>query len=160
MQNPASECRFLTGQRMGHEMALLVVDDNEDDRIFLEHVLTRSGLRIAIEFVRDGAEALEYLTRRAISGLRLPDVVLLDFHLRKFNGVELARRIKAHLELASIKIVIWSGAMIFEAWEAAYEQGASLLLWKHANLSLLEKDVNTLYAMGGEGDFVEGGLGI
>src|SRR4051794_25008892 len=145
---------------MGHAMRLLVVEENEDDCILLEHAILRSGLQIAAQFVRTGAQALDYLVSCALKGFGLPSVVLLELDLPGVNGLEVARQIRARLEFAAVKIVMWSGAVSPWMQEAGYETGAALILGKPADTSTLETNVKALYGLGEKADFVAGGLGI
>lgn len=65
---------------------VLVVDDDDEMRAVLRHVLELDGWRVAE--ARDGREALARLTEAR------PDVVLTDLEMPRLDGVGLARRVR------------------------------------------------------------------
>ena len=95
---------------------VLVVEDSLVVREFLVHILgSDPGIRI-VGTASDGEEAIEAVRRLQ------PDVVTMDIHMPKMNGLEATRRI---MEIHPIPIVIVSGssdphdvAMTFRATEA------------------------------------------
>ena len=77
---------------------VLVVDDEERNRRLLRDVLISKGCRVTE--ARDGEEAL-VLARR-----ELPDVILLDIMMPKFDGFEVCRSLKADTATMQIPILI------------------------------------------------------
>ena len=76
----------------------LVVDDDPDLRDVVVYMLERVGFEVHLE--SDGEAGLKL----AID-LR-PDVVLLDWMMPRMSGVEVARSIRADLDLNSIAIIL------------------------------------------------------
>lgn len=66
----------------------LVVDDNETNRIILEHMLAHKNIRSTL--AANGIEALEILMK----GKRF-DVILMDYHMPVMSGVETIEKIRA-----------------------------------------------------------------
>src|SRR5690606_3971440 len=66
----------------------LVVDDNETNRIILEHMLSHKNIRSTL--AANGIEALEILMK----GKRF-DVILMDYHMPVMSGVETIEKIRA-----------------------------------------------------------------
>ena len=76
---------------------ILVVEDQEDNRIILRDLLTSAGFDV-IEAVngQDGVDLAE--TER-------PDLILMDIQLPVLDGYEATRRIKGNPSLSSIPII-------------------------------------------------------
>src|SRR5690606_38123268 len=94
---------------------VLVVDDNLDAARSLSLLLELQGHRV--EMVHDGQAALDIL-----EGLE-PDLVLLDIGLPRLNGYEVARRIRARLGGANLRLVAVTGWGQDEDKERALEAG-------------------------------------
>jgi CheY-like chemotaxis protein len=87
-----------------HDKFVLVVDDDPDIRETLEMVLANSGHEVVS--AGDGVEALEQLKQQR----RLPCVILLDLMMPGMNGFELHEALTAEPTLATIPIVVITGA--------------------------------------------------
>ena len=77
---------------------VLVVDDQENNRLLLKDLLEAQGHQV-IEAV-DGAEAL----RQVVDSI--PDVVLLDVGMPGMDGFEVCRRLKADPATAAIPVLL------------------------------------------------------
>lgn len=83
---------------------VLIVEDDPDMRESMESVLTYAGHAIAA--VGDGLEALTWL-----SGDRpRPCVIVLDLMMPGMNGFELRARLRADPALATIPVLVLTGA--------------------------------------------------
>ena len=81
--------------------ALLVVDDNEDNRYTLTHRLKRLGYE-NLTTAENGQEALDLLARRPF------DLVLLDIMMPVMNGYEVLEHIKSDMALRDIPVIMMS----------------------------------------------------
>ncbi len=80
---------------------VLVIDDTEMLRIFVEEVL--SELPVEIVLAADATEGVR------LSASWLPDLILLDYSLPDFNGDEVCRRLLAEETTRQIPIIMMSG---------------------------------------------------
>ena len=76
---------------------ILLVEDNEMNRDMLSRRLIRRGFEVSLAV--DGQEGLDKVRGE------LPDLVLLDMDLPVVDGWEVARRLKADDQTASIPII-------------------------------------------------------
>lgn len=88
---------------------ILLVEDNPNDVELTLAALARSHLANEVVVVRDGAEALDYLTRANSFVSRppgMPAVVMLDLKLPKIDGLQVLERIKQSPELRALPVVM------------------------------------------------------
>lgn len=89
---------------------ILLVEDNPDDELLTIRALEKNNVVNRIDVVRDGAEALDYLSATGQHSDRdpseLPQVVLLDLKLPKIDGIEVLRRIRADERTRLVPVVI------------------------------------------------------
>jgi CheY-like chemotaxis protein len=83
------------GMQQAH---ILIVDDDPAQCKLLAHILLKEGYDVEIAFC--GARALSCVNRRR------PDVLLLDYEMPNLSGLDVAKRIKATPQLASIPILM------------------------------------------------------
>ena len=80
-----------------NQKLILVVDDNQDNRVILSAILTHHGYSV-LQAV-DGQGAIDQASRHA------PDAILMDLQMPVLDGWEAARLLKAEPETASIPII-------------------------------------------------------
>jgi len=86
---------------------ILVIEDNLPDILTLRHALDRQGVAYQLEILSDGEAALNYVAEhRAGTRERAPCVILLDFYLPKFNGLEILAAIRQDPVLNHIHVIV------------------------------------------------------
>ena len=116
------------------DAALLVVDDNEDNRFTLSRRLRREGYR-AISEASHGREALELLRSRRF------DLVLLDIMMPEMNGIQVLEQMRADLALRDIPVIMISAIDELDSVVRCVELGAADYLQKPFNPVLLRARV-------------------
>jgi phosphoserine phosphatase RsbU/P len=114
--------------------ALLVVDDNEDNRYTLTRRLMREGYR-NLTTATNGREALDLLQSKAF------DLILLDIMMPDMNGYEVLERMKAGAEFRNIPVIMISALSEIESVIRCIELGAEDYLPKPFNPTLLRARV-------------------
>ena len=88
-------------------MAILLVEDNEDDILLEQEALADAKLVNLMCVVRDGEEAMAYLRRQGkYQNAKLPGLILLDINMPKKNGFEVLNEIKSDVALMHIPVVM------------------------------------------------------
>jgi DNA-binding response OmpR family regulator len=116
---------------------VLVADDHEDTRSMLEMLLTTNGFDVAL--YEDGETALADAIRLA------PNLVVLDGHLHRLDGCDVARGIRAH-GAHQPPIIFVSGYGDDEHETRARAAGCNHYLLKPVNLDVLLRLVRRLTA--------------
>jgi phosphoserine phosphatase RsbU/P len=114
--------------------ALLVVDDNEDNRYTLTRRLAREGYE-NVAIAVDGREALEKLQSHPT------DLVLLDVMMPEMNGYEVLERMKVDPALRDIPVIMISALSEMDSVIRCIELGAEDYLSKPFNPTLLRARV-------------------
>lgn len=93
-----------------NEVDILLVEDNPNDGELTIRALKKHNLANNLLWVKDGAEALEFLFAGGnFAGRKIdnhPKVVLLDLKLPKVDGLEVLKAMKADVRTKSIPVVI------------------------------------------------------
>ncbi len=130
--------------------AILVADDDEEDRLFMQEALAEVGLAETVRFVADGEELLDYLYRRgSYAGRRgepQPDLILLDLKMPRKDGFETLRAIRNDTALAPIRVVVLTTSQSEDDLTHAYDLGGNLFVTKPMTYQGL---VNLLRVLGG-----------
>jgi len=114
--------------------ALLVVDDNEDNRYTLTQRLKRQGYA-NVATAQDGREALDLLRTRPF------DLVLLDIMMPELNGYQVLAELKADDQLRHIPVIMISAVSELDSVIRCIELGADDYLPKPFNPTLLRARV-------------------
>jgi CheY-like chemotaxis protein len=125
---------------------VLVVDDNETNRVILADQLSTWGM--SVETLDSGARALSLLDAATREG-RSFDVAVLDLCMPEMDGLELARRISAAPHpISSGLLLLTSGPDVGQA--DARAAGIAACLTKPVQLSRLQAALQALVAGGQE----------
>lgn len=111
--------------------ALLVVDDNEDNRYTLTRRLNRQGYE-NLTTAENGQEALDLLAQQTF------DLVLLDIMMPVMNGYEVLEHIKSDMALRDVPVIMISAVDEMESIVRCIKAGAEDHLPKPFNASLLQ----------------------
>src|SRR5262250_277656 len=114
--------------------ALLVVEDNEDNRYVLSQQLNIHGYD-NITIATNGHEALKVLRSKSF------DLVLLDIMMPDLNGYEVLERMRSSPELRNIPVIMISGIGELDSVVRCIELGAEDYLLKPFEPTLLRARV-------------------
>lgn len=119
----------------------LIVEDNPDDRYFMERAIARAGICSSVTFAATGDEAKDFLARlkascEAVTD-RLLDVVLLDLKLPDMSGFAVLKWIRSDPAFAKTAVVVLSSSTQRSDFEEAYNLGANWYAVKPGNADKL-----------------------
>jgi CheY-like chemotaxis protein len=113
---------------------VLLVEDTEEHALIITHVLTESKLRTRIFIAGDGKDALDYLYNRGKYASHeeypKPDLILLDLHLAKIDGLEVFGQIKSDEKIKDIPIIVLTSSKRDDDIFTAYKGGAKSYILK------------------------------
>jgi CheY-like chemotaxis protein len=109
--------------------SLLIVDDDENDRLFLERTLQKLGSYYHVHSMHDGDEAIRFIKGEGKYEDRkefpFPSCIITDLKMRPADGFKLLDFIKKHPALSIIPVVMLSGSCDPDDIRHAYLLGAS-----------------------------------
>ncbi len=112
----------------------LIVEDDENDLILLKRALQRAEPESKVQWVRDGAEAKEYLLGEKQFGDRrtfpLPGVVLSDLKMPRCSGLELVQWMRQRPQFRMLPFIMFSASDQPADVGLAYQDGANWYLAK------------------------------
>jgi CheY-like chemotaxis protein len=106
---------------MQRKIKIFIVEDNEDERLFLKEGFIHSGLYEITGEAENGDEMLGLLR---LSPSSLPDVILSDLNMPVRNGYEVITDIKTISSLSHIAVIILTTAPLSPYAERCKKLGA------------------------------------
>ncbi|MFA6970998.1 MAG: response regulator [Gallionella sp.] len=130
------------------EVEILLVEDNPTDAELAIRALKKSNLANKLVWVKDGAEALEFLfATGAYSERKIgtgPKVILLDLRLPKVDGMEVLRRVKNDERTRTIPVVVLTSSKEDRDVAESYQLGVNSYISKPVEFDEFAKTVSGL----------------
>lgn len=117
------------------QTTLLIVEDNQDLRLFLADSLKKEYQVLAAV---DGLHALSILKKESI------DMVITDVMMPNMDGLELCRTIKNDIKISHIPVIMLSAKDDIEHITAGLTEGADDYIAKPFNLDILKLRINKI----------------
>jgi CheY-like chemotaxis protein len=113
---------------------ILLVEDREDDILLITKAFQRAGLTNPIQVVRDGEEALAYLSGAGKYSNRaeypLPILLLLDLKLPGMDGFEVLSWIRHEEGIRGLPVLVLTSSSQLRDVNRAYQLGANSFIVK------------------------------
>jgi CheY-like chemotaxis protein len=124
---------------------VLLIEDNPGDANLTKLALEESKIRINLNVVQDGVEAIKYLRREDMyATATIPDLILLDLNLPKKDGREVLAEIKADRLLRRIPVVVLTTSQAEEDILRAYNLFANCYITKPVDFDRFVKIVQSI----------------
>ena len=104
-------------------MKVLIVDDSATIRMMLKGILKQINITDVME-AGDGAQALEILTKESVQ------LLLLDIHMPKMDGLKCLECVKSTERTATIPVIIISSDTVQTQLDRARDLGAHAYIKK------------------------------
>ena len=130
------------------EKIILLVEDNPDDEALTLRALRKNHIVNKVIVVRDGAEAIDWLSGTGPHSDRdtsvMPAVVLLDLKLPKVDGLEVLRHIRDDERTKFLPVVILTSSKEEQDRLNGYVFGANSYVRKPVDFSQFTEAVKQL----------------
>ena len=130
------------------EVEILLVEDNPNDAELAIRALKKNNLANKLLWVKDGAEALDFIFakgdyshRDVVNG---PKVILLDLRLPKVDGMEVLRRVKGDERTKTIPVVVLTSSREDRDIVESYRLGVNSFISKPVEFEAFAKTVSDL----------------
>ena len=130
------------------EVEILLVEDNPTDAELAIRALKKSVFGNKLVWVKDGAEALDFIfatgsysERQLTNG---PNVILLDLRLPKVDGMEVLRRVKNDERTRAIPVVVLTSSKEDRDVVESYQLGVNSYICKPVEFDEFVKVVSEL----------------
>ncbi len=129
-------------------VTILLVEDNPDHAELTLRALKDGNMLNEVFWVKDGAEALDFLEHRGPytdpANAPRPGLILLDINLPKVDGHEVLRRIKADDALRTIPVVMLTTSARDDEVCNCYKGGANSYMCKPVRFTEFMERVRTI----------------
>ncbi|MGZ7136222.1 MAG: response regulator [Methanobacterium sp.] len=130
------------------EANILLVEDNPTDAELTIRALKKNNLANQVVWVKDGAEALEFIFATGRYSERnvdnFPKLILLDLRMPKIDGLEVLQKIKADERSRRIPVVVLTSSQEDRDIVESYKLGVNSYVSKPVEFDDFINAVSTL----------------
>jgi two-component system, response regulator len=131
------------------DIAILVVDDNPDQRELTRLALCECCDPARIATAADGVQALEFLLGRGAHEGRdvrkQPRLVIVDMQLSQMSGLEVLRTLRANPVTQALPVVMLSSSTQKAELDSCYEAGANSVVLKSLDYEELRRKMRRVH---------------
>jgi CheY-like chemotaxis protein len=123
---------------MSNNRCILVVDDSEADISILNRAILKAGIDSRVVSMRDGQEAVDYLSNESGFNERthpMPDLMLLDLKMPKMDGFDVLTWLQNQPRLKRLPVMVLSSSQQDRDVDRAYDLGANCYVLKPSSLA-------------------------
>jgi CheY-like chemotaxis protein len=115
---------------------ILIAEDDIDDQEMINEMISMIDPECRLEFISKGGKVLSYL--ESLQDVDLPNLILLDFNLPEFTGIQLLQQMGGNKRYESIPKILWSTSKYSVLRNECLQFGADDFLVKPCSLQELE----------------------
>lgn len=117
-------------------MKIVLVDDDEDDRMFFSDALQEVDIHTELKEFENGKEFLSYLEEE---GNPSPHLIFLDLNMPVMNGFECLRALRKNPDFKNLVVAIYSTSSSEKDIEETFKNGANIYINKPNRFEELKK---------------------
>jgi two-component system response regulator len=125
------------------KQGILLVDDDLNDIELALYAFKQNNITISTDVVRDGKEALDYLfcegKYSSRDKNRVPELILLDLHLPKINGLEVLNQIREKEKTRLIPVILLTASLSQDELEKRVDTRRVICVPKPLDIKLFQK---------------------
>jgi CheY-like chemotaxis protein len=130
-------------------LVILVVDDGDDDRLFIQRAFRENGVTCPIHCASNGEEAMSYLSGTGPycdrTRFPYPSFITIDLHMSPGDGFALLDFLQQHPSCCIIPTLVFSDSADPRDVIKSYRLGASAFLAKPAEPAELRRVLRVFY---------------
>lgn len=85
---------------------MLIVEDNEGDVFLIKEAMLTTGLRLTLNVVKDGEQAMQFFDRAGNDpATPCPALVILDINLPKKQGGDVLEHLRRHSKCGDVPVI-------------------------------------------------------
>jgi len=126
---------------MGKKLSLLLIEDDEIERMKFKRVCLNNNLKCLIHEAKNGETAFEILNQLQ----ELPCLILLDLNMPKMNGLEFLKILKEDEKFKYIPAIIMSSSNNHEDIKTSYDLGAAGYMLKPLRVQDYENKILSIF---------------
>jgi two-component system, chemotaxis family, response regulator Rcp1 len=115
---------------------ILLIEDNAADAELIRYALDAGHFRYKLTTLRDGEEALAFIRREGAyaDAMRQQEVIVMDLHLPRHDGIEVLQEIRRSEEFADLPVAVLSTLVSPEEKDRIEAFGKTCIITKPGNL--------------------------
>ena len=129
-------------------VAILLADDDPDDRMLTMKALEKNRLANQVYTVQDGEELMDYLLRRGdytdAEQAPEPGLILLDLNMPRKDGREALQEIKSNPDLRHIPVVVLTTSEAEQDVVQSYNLGVNAFVTKPVTFEGMTKAIRVM----------------
>jgi CheY-like chemotaxis protein len=114
---------------------IVLAEDDEDDRTFFRDAIKKLHPSATVNISNDGEKLLTYLAQ--LNDDAMPDIIFLDLHMPRINGIQCICEIRANEKFNGIPIVMFTISGLAPDIKETKRCGANMYIKKSGSFALL-----------------------